>query len=112
MTAWQTLVALFLLAWPVSEAVVAFVNRLIAESLKVNSLARLDFSNGIPPEHRVLVVIPTLLSSAASNQELTQNLEKYWLASREDQAQFALLTDWLDAPSASQPSDAGLLQDH
>ncbi len=110
-TGWQKLLALFLLAWPISEAVAAFVNRLIAETLKVNALARLDFSNGIPAEHRVLVVIPTLLSSVASNQELAENLEKYWLASREDQAQFALLTDWLDAPSASKPGDAELLQD-
>ena len=110
-TAWQTLLALFLLAWPVSEAVAAFVNRLIAESMNVHSLARLDFSDGIPPEHRVLVVVPTLLSSTASNQQLIQNLESYWLANRENQAQFALLTDWVDAPSASQAADTGLLQD-
>ncbi|MEO5661358.1 MAG: glucoamylase family protein, partial [Polaromonas sp.] len=106
---WQTLIALFLLAWPASEAASAFVNRLIAESLKVRPLPRLNFSAGIPPEHRVLVVIPTLLTSAASSRELVRQLEFHWLANREDEAQFALLTDWIDAPDAALPGDAELL---
>ena len=108
---WQAALALFLLAWPASEAAAAFVHRLIAESLKVRFLPRLDFASGIPPEHRVLVVIPTLLTSASSTRELVQRLELHWLANREVQAQFALLTDWADAPSASQPGDAALLHD-
>jgi cyclic beta-1,2-glucan synthetase len=108
---WQTLVALFLLAWPASEAASAFVHRLIAESLKVRPLPRLNFPGGIPPEHRVLVVIPTLLTSAASSRELVRQLELHWLANRENEAQFALLTDWVDAPSAALPGDAGLVRD-
>ena len=108
---WQTWVALLLLAFPASEAAAAFVHRLIAESLKVRPLARLNFSHGIAPGHRTLVVIPTLLTSAKSNQELVQQLEFHWLANREDQAQFALLTDWVDAPNATLPGDAALLSD-
>ena len=108
---WQTALALFLLAWPASEAAAAFVHRLIAESLKVRLLPRLDFPAGIPPQHRVLVVIPTLLTSAATTRELVQRLELHWLANREAEAQFALLTDWADAPSASLAGDAALLQD-
>ncbi len=108
---WQTVLALLLLAWPASEGVSAFVHRLIAESIKVRPLPRLDFSTGIPSEHRALVVIPTLLTSAASNRELIQRLEWHWLANRESEAQFALLTDWVDAPSATLPGDAALLKD-
>ncbi len=108
---WQTIAALLLLAGPVSEAVAAFVHRLLAESLKIHPLSRLDFAGGIPAEHRVLVVVPTLLTSAASTRELLQKLEYHWLANREDQAQFALLTDWLDAPDASQSGDAALLRE-
>ena len=108
---WQTLVALFLLAGPAFEAASAFVHRLIAESLKVQPLARLGFASGIPPEHRVLVVIPTLLTSTQASDELLQQLEFHWLANRESEAQFALLTDWVDAPDASLPGDAGLLHD-
>lgn len=108
---WQTLVALFLLAWPASEAASAFVHRLIAESMKVKPLPRLNFAGGIPPEHRVLVVIPTLLTSERSTRELVRQLEFHWLANRENQAQFALLTDWVDAPGSALPGDAGLLHD-
>ncbi len=108
---WQAVLALFLLAWPASEAAAALVHRLIAESLKVRVLPRLDFAGGIPPEHRVLVVIPTLLTSAAMIRDLVQRLELHWLANHEREAQFALLTDWSDAPDATLPGDAALLQD-
>ena len=108
---WPVAVALFLLVWPAFEASAAFIHRLIAESLKVHHLPRLDFSHGIPVEHQVLVVIPALLSSAASSRELVRQLEFHWLANRERQAQFALLTDWTDATSASLSGDAALLND-
>ena len=108
---WQTLMALSLLVWPAFEAASAFVNRLIAESLKVQGLPRLCFADGIPPEHQVLVVIPTLLTSVHANAELVHQLELHWLANREQEAQFALLSDWADAPGATSPSDTGLLDD-
>ena len=108
---WQTLVALFLLASPTFEAASALVHRLMAESLKVRPLPRLSLSSGIPPEHRVLVVIPTLLTSTQANEELVRQLEFHWLANRENEAQFALLTDWVDATESAVPGDAALLQD-
>ncbi|MBG6070505.1 MULTISPECIES: GH36-type glycosyl hydrolase domain-containing protein [unclassified Polaromonas] len=108
---WQTLVALLLLASPAFEAASAFVHRLIAESLKVQPLPRLGFASGIPPEHRVLVVIPTLLTSTQANEELLNQLEFHWLANRENQAQYGLLTDWVDASETTLPGDAALLQD-
>lgn len=107
---WQAVLALFLLGWPASEAAAAFVHRLIAESLKLSFLPRLDFSGGIPPEHRVLVVLPTMLSSRAFVSELVRRLELHWLANREDQAQFALLTDWADATTERLPGDKALLE--
>ena len=108
---WQTQLALALLAWPAFEAASAFVNRLIAESLKVQALPRMCFNDGIPAEHRVLVVIPTLLVSARSNAELVRQLELHYLANRENEAQFALLSDWVDAATANLPGDADLLDD-
>lgn len=109
MHGWPAAAALFLLAWPASEAAAAFVHRLIAESLKIRFLPRLDFAAGIPPEHRVLVVLPTLLSSSATIRELAERLELHWLANREREAQFALLTDWVDAPRENMAGDTALL---
>ena len=106
---WQVAVAVLLLVWPASEAAAAFVHRLIAESLKMRFLPRLDFSSGITAQHRVLVVMPTMLTSRATIEELVRRLELHWLASREKEAQFALLTDWADAPTATVDTDEPLL---
>ncbi|VTU27501.1 Cellobiose phosphorylase [Variovorax sp. SRS16] len=108
---WTAVVALFLVAWPLSEAVMALVHRIVAESVRVRRLPRLEFAAGIPQAHRVLVVIPSFLSSVEANAELVHRLELHWLANREDHAQFALLTDWADARLASMPGDAALLDD-
>ena len=105
---WWTLVALLAL-WPASEAVVAALNRLISESVSPRRLPRLALADGIPAEHRVLVVLPALLSSPATVAALALRLESHYLANREAQAQFALLTDHADADSAHTPADAALL---
>src|SRR6185312_9455956 len=55
-----------LMMFPASEAVVAVINRLISESVRPQRLPRLALSNGIPPEHRVMVVIPAMLATTAS----------------------------------------------
>ncbi|MDP3355671.1 MAG: glucoamylase family protein [Polaromonas sp.] len=108
---WRAVLAAVLMAWPLSEAVAALIHRVVAESTRIQPLARLDFSAGIPAEHRVLVVIPCMLSSQASNSELAHRLGLHWLANRETHAQFALLSDWLDADSACLAGDQPLLDD-
>lgn len=107
---WPSWVGMFLLAWPVSEAVISLFHRLVAESVKVRPLPRLDFGAGIPCGHRVLVAIPAMLGSPASVQHLVDQLEQHWLANREEAAQFALLTDWLDADAQELAGDQPLLQ--
>ena len=108
---WPAALMLFLLAWPASEAAASLIHRLLAESLKVQFLPRLEFSAGIPPDHPVLVVIPTMLNSKWSTRLLLEQLERHWLANRERHAQFALLTDWPDADAASLHTDTALLAD-
>ena len=108
---WTSWVALLLMVWPASEAVAALIHRVIAESTRVKCMPRLDFADGIPQSHRALVVIPCMLTSAASTLELTERLRLHWLASRENHAQFALLSDWSDADHASMPADSALLQE-
>ena len=103
--------ALVLMAWPASEAVAALIHRVVAESSRTKSLPRLDFAGGIPPEHQVLVVVPCMLTSPASTRELTERLRLHWLASLEDHAQFALLSDWADAEQAAMPADSALLKE-
>ena len=106
-----TLLAGALMLFPASEAVVAVINRLISESAQPAHLPRLALATGIPPEHRVMVVIPAMLTDAASTRALVHRLQLHHLANPERHAQFALLTDWADADSATLPTDAGLLED-
>ena len=108
---WRSVVALVLLTWPLSEAVLALLNRIVAESTRVQALPRLEFAEGIPEAHRVLVVVPSMLVSLEANAQLARRLELHWLANREAEAQFALLTDWADADQAALPGDAALLDD-
>ena len=100
------LLALF----PAGEAVLAVVHRMLSESLPPRRMARYALPAGIPPEHRVLVVVPAMLTSPRTVRELVLQLEQHYLANSEACAQFALLTDYADADAATQPGDAALLE--
>jgi cyclic beta-1,2-glucan synthetase len=99
-----------LMLFPASEAVVALVNRLISESTRPQQLPRLALAQGIPPEHRVLVAMPVMLTDVGSVDALLHRLRLHYLANPEPLAQFALLSDWVDAESVQTPSDDALLQ--
>jgi cyclic beta-1,2-glucan synthetase len=106
---WSLMGLAILALFPASEAVVAVVNRLISESAQPQHLPRLSLMGGIPAEHRVLVVIPGMLSGAMSAKALAHRLRLHFLANQEPQAQFALLTDWVDANASDMPADADAL---
>ncbi|RYX93830.1 MAG: carbohydrate-binding protein [Comamonadaceae bacterium] len=106
---WLGLLAAILMAFPASEAVIAVINRLISESARPRHMPRLAFSEGILAEHRVLVVVPCMLTSDAGCEELAHRLELHYLANPERHAQFALLSDWADAKTARVPADDALL---
>lgn len=106
----------WLLAWiavPILMCSVQFglgiVNWLTTVLVRPNALPRMDFREGIPAEHRTLVVIPTMLTSPQAIEKLLENLEIRYLANRDSSLQFALLTDYLDASQAEMPSDADLV---
>ena len=109
--AWLPWACAALMLLPASETVVALVNRLISESARPQHLPRLALGLGIPPEHRVMVVMPAMLTDATSTRALVHRLHLHYLANPEPQAQFALLTDWADAPAQHAPADASLLSD-
>ncbi|HSB96130.1 MAG TPA: glucoamylase family protein, partial [Spongiibacteraceae bacterium] len=88
---------------------VILVTWLATLATKSKALPRMDFSAGIPAAARTLVVVPTLLSTIATIEELCEALEVRFLANRDEQVHFALLTDFLDADSETRPEDAALL---
>ncbi|MET0333593.1 MAG: glucoamylase family protein, partial [Rhizobacter sp.] len=106
-----SILATLLMLFPASEAVVAVINRLVSESVRPQHLPRLAFNDGVPLEHRVMVVIPCMLTSEAGTQTLAHRLRLHHLANPERHTQFALLSDWADAEAAHMPTDTPLLRD-
>ena len=91
------------------EAAIIIVNSIVTNNIKPQSLPRMDFSEGIPPGNRTMVVVPTLLESAAELNHLLQELELSYLTNPDPQLTYALLTDFGDAPTQDMPEDEALL---
>jgi cellobiose phosphorylase len=93
-----------------SHLAVALVNWLATLLAMPLPLPRMDFSRGVPAEVRTLVVVPTMLTSASNVEDLVEALEVRFLANRDDNLYFGLLTDFLDAAEETLPEDKPLLQ--
>jgi cellobiose phosphorylase len=93
-----------------SHLALALVNWLATLLVTPHPLPRMDFSEGIPPEFRTLVVIPTMLTSAQNIENLVEALEVRFLANRDDKLHFGLLTDFADAPEETIPEDESLVR--
>ncbi|MDQ6682472.1 MAG: glycosyl transferase, partial [Chloroflexota bacterium] len=94
---------------PASDLAIALVNRTVTDVLGPRPLPRLDLDDGVPSHLRTLVVVPTLLASEAEVEAQVSGLEVHYLGNREGDLRFALLSDWLDAPTAHLPGDDELL---
>jgi cellobiose phosphorylase len=107
-------IALCLLAIPLlmcaAHLGVGLVNWLAILGVKPRPLPRLDFSAGIPPEHRTMVVVPTMLSNPDAIADLLEGLEVRYLANRDNNLHFALLTDLADATQEVMPGDEELVR--
>jgi len=92
-----------------SQLAVALVNWLATLLATPHLLPRMDYSEGIPAQARTLVVIPTMLSTAAGIADLVEALEVRFLANRDENLRFALVTDLLDAHAETLSEDEALV---
>jgi cyclic beta-1,2-glucan synthetase len=99
------LLALF----PASDLAIALINRVVTDWLGPRSLPRLDLRKGIPEHLRTIVVMPVLLTRPQEVAELVLRLEIHYLSNSEGNLHFALLSDWVDAPTETLPADEELL---
>jgi len=93
-----------------SQLAIGLVNFFTTLIVRPSLLPRMDFSEGIPKEARTLVAVPTLLTNETVTDDLVEALEVRFLANKEDNLHFALVTDFLDAHEKELPEDAPLLQ--
>jgi len=107
--------ALFLL--PAVDCGVSVVNLLVTLLLPPKKPLKLDFAKGIPEESATMVVIPTLLITEAQARQAAKALEIRYLANRDANLHFGLLTDPPDSTQEFDDKDAiagycsGLIQE-
>jgi cyclic beta-1,2-glucan synthetase len=107
---WHIWVLGFLLILCTSYLTVALVNWLATLLAHPDPLPRLDYSKGIPSDSRTLVVVPTMISSTQDIENLIEALEVRFLANRNKNLHFGLLTDFKDAPQEKLEEDDLLIQ--
>ena len=106
---WMGLIAGVLTLFPISQFSLALVNYGASLILVPQTLPRMDYSENIPDSCRTLVAVPCLADSASEIQDLLESLEVRYLANRDPNLFFALVSDFADAPQQVTAEDEGLL---
>jgi cyclic beta-1,2-glucan synthetase len=101
--------AALLLVICASQVAVALVQWGATLLVRPRMLPRMEFSEGITPEHRAVVAVPTLLTEEPEIDAMLEALEVRYLANRDENLSFALLSDYRDAPQRTMPEDERLL---
>lgn len=92
-----------------SQLATAIVNWFATLMVQPDFMPRMDYSKGISSSSRTLVVVPTLFNSTSELDQLLESMEVRYLANKQDNLHFALLTDFRDAPDEELPGDKDLL---
>ena len=102
--AWYALIAVC-----ASDLAVALIHWVATLVVHPRILPRLEFAKGIPAAHRTLVAVPAMLTDPAEIDELVEAIEVRFLANRDPNLGFALVTDFRDAQTETTPADAALV---
>ncbi|HYE88203.1 MAG TPA: glucoamylase family protein [Vicinamibacterales bacterium] len=103
------LIAALLLLIPATEPALAVVQKAVSAIFAPDTLPRLELLDGVPEESKTVVVIPTLLTSVDTVDSLIEHLEVIAIANRDPRINFAILSDFVDAPERDMPEDAAPL---
>ena len=106
---WMLVLASIFLLICISSPAVGLVNWLATLLVSPHALPRMDFSLGIPRELRTLVVVPSVLTNSEKVKDLLEGIEVRYLANREINLHFGLLTDLRDSGIEVAPEDEHLL---
>jgi cyclic beta-1,2-glucan synthetase len=112
-TAWLAVVLLTLI--PANDIALSALNQLVTAILPPRTLPKLELRGdgvgeaAIPPSLRTVVVVPTLLPSIEAVEDALEHLEVQFLANREPNLHFALLSDFTDAEQETMEGDAAII---
>ncbi|MGH9590745.1 MAG: glucoamylase family protein, partial [Terracidiphilus sp.] len=102
-------VAILVLLAPAAQVAVDLVNNGVTSLFDPNPVPKLDFSKGIPSECATLVAVPSLLLNEMQTRMLVNELEVRFLANRDPNLHYALLTDLPDSVSKPRENDTSPL---
>ena len=94
---------------PASDAAIAIVNQIAMLIVPPARLARLDYQLGVPEPDRTVVVVPLLLGSVDAVDDALKHVEAQYLANRDPEIRFAILSDFTDAPTETVETDDAIL---
>jgi cyclic beta-1,2-glucan synthetase len=104
-------ITFLLMLLPAMQCAVDLVNNSVTSIFDPQPLPKMDFSKGIPADCATLVAVPTLLLNEKQVRELATDLEVRFLANRDPNLHFVLLTDLPDSVSKSHVNDSHPLVD-
>jgi hypothetical protein len=107
----ELVVALLLALFPVTQDAVDLINSSTTAFFEPTALPKLDFSKAIPQDCTTLVTVPTLLLNEKQVRELVNDIEVRYLANRDPNLHFALLTDLSDSVNNPHEKDSHPLVD-
>jgi hypothetical protein len=98
--------ALLFVLLPATQDAVDLINNGVTALFDPDPLPKLDFGKSIPAECSTLVAVPSLLLNEDQVRELVTGLEVRFLANRDPNLHFALLTDLPDSVSKPRENDS------
>ncbi|MFH5832727.1 GH36-type glycosyl hydrolase domain-containing protein [Halalkalibaculum sp. DA384] len=107
---WLLLLTLAAALLPALDMSIVSTHRILTLLLPPRILPKLDIKGTVPDEYRTIVVVPTLFSSPEDVCEQFELLEIRALANPNKGLQYAILSDFTDAPQEKMPGDDAILE--
>ncbi|HTI64530.1 MAG TPA: glucoamylase family protein [Gemmatimonadaceae bacterium] len=101
--------AIALAALPAADVAIALVHQIVNLAIPATRLPRLDYADDVPAENRTVVVVPLLLGSPEAVTRALDHIEVQFLANRDREIRFALLSDFLDSTTEHTGEDAAII---
>lgn len=93
---------------PASQVATLLIHNVTCHLKKVQFLPKLDLLDGIGEERATFVIVPTLLFDEKNVDELAGNLERFYLANRDEHLYYGIVGDFKDGAAKENPGEAEL----
>ncbi len=108
---WISILTALITLIPLSDIYVKLINWIVTKVIPPSFIPKLEYRRGIGEDAATIVVIPTLLASANTVEELVKKLEVYYLGNREKNLYFALVGDFKDSENKMMKNDKQIIDE-